>query len=72
MQLNNLGIIERKVLGSLLILENGNNESIAKNKDIADSMGYKQSGGDITFALKILERDNYIVRIAKNKYKILV
>jgi DNA-binding MarR family transcriptional regulator len=72
MQFGNLGVIEKKVLGALLILSDKDNTTKATHSDIAQAMGYKTDGGAITFALKILERDNFIVRTAKGTYKLLV
>jgi len=71
-QFGNLGVIEKKVLGALLILSDKNNVTKATHSDIAQVMGYKTDGGAITFALKILERDNFIVRTAKSTYKLLI
>jgi len=73
LQLDNLGIIERKVLGALIIMaDNETKIAIAPLNDIADLIGYKTSGGAISFAIKILERDNYLVKISTSKYKILI
>ena len=71
-QFGNLGTIEKKVLGALLILSDKDNVTKATHSDIAQVMGYKTDGGAITFALKILERDNFIVRTAKSTYKLLI
>jgi len=71
-QFDNLGTIERKVLGALIILADQNKIAYASLIDIADLIGYKKTGGALTFAIKILERDNYIVKIGQRKYKILI
>lgn len=74
MQLDNLGTVERKVLGALLIIADGNNDNIIKAslKDIANLIGYKASGGALTFAIKILERDNFLICTDRSTYKLLV
>lgn len=72
MHLGNLGIIEKKVLGALLILAKGENTIEATQQQIADTMKYKKSGGAITYAIKMLEHDNYIVKLDKHRYKILI
>lgn len=74
MQLDNLGVIERKVLGALLVLTDASNNNTVKatHQDIADLINYKTGGGALSFALKILERDNYIVSLDRSTYKILI
>lgn len=74
LQLDNLGTIERKVLGALLVLtDNSKNNTVkATMKEVADLIGYKSSGGALSFAFKILERDNYIVCVDKSTYKLLI
>ena len=74
MQLDNLGTIERKVLGALLIAADNNNDSTVKisQNEIADLIGYKTSGGALTFAIKILERDNFLICTDRSTYKLLV
>lgn len=72
MQFDNLGTIERKVLGALIILADEKKVVKASLHDMADVMGYKAVGGALTFAIKILERDNFIVRISKSTYKLLI
>ena len=74
LQLDNLGTIERKVLGALLVLADTskNNTVKATLKEIADLIGYKSSGGALSFAFKILERDNYIVCVNRSTYKLLI
>lgn len=67
-----LGVIERKVLGALLILANENNTIEATLEVIAQTMGYKSAGGALTFALKSLERENYIAHTGKHEYRVLV
>ena len=58
--------IERKVLGALLILCDKEHKVHNITIDtIANAMGYKKSGGAISFALKILEYENHIA-VKKN------
>ena len=74
LQLDNLGVIERKVLGALLVLaDNSKNNTVkATMKEVADLIGYKSSGGALSFAFRILERDNYIVCVNRSTYKLLI
>lgn len=74
MQLDNLGVVERKVLGALLIAADNNNNNTVKisQNEIADLIGYKTGGGALTFAIKILERDNFLVCTDRSTYKLLV
>ena len=72
MQLNNLGVIERKMLGALLILSDRDNMVSANLNQLAEQMNYKASGGALTFALKVLERDNYVIRTSKDSYVLLI
>ena len=51
MQFDNLGTVERKVLGALIILADEKKTINAPLKDLADVMGYKRTGGAMTFAL---------------------
>ncbi|MDD4000179.1 MAG: hypothetical protein PHX62_04710 [Bacilli bacterium] len=67
-----LGTVERKVLGALLILADDNNVVTTTLRKIANQMDYKASGGAISFALKILERDNFIIRNNTKQIKILI
>lgn len=70
--MSELGKIEKKVLGALLKLSD--DELIAKvtlNK-IAKEINYKRSGGAITYALRLLEKGNYIVKLPEKRIKILI
>lgn len=67
-----LGGVEKKVLGALLILSDRNFEANATLSQIANQMGYKKPGGALSFALKALEMQNHIAVIGKNKYKVLI
>lgn len=72
MQFGNLGTVERKVLGAMMVLASDDKIVNASKNTIAKTMGYKTVGGAITFAIKILERDNFIVQLEQGRYKILV
>ena len=67
-----MGVIEKKILGALLILANDDMEVKATFRDIAKIIGYKEVGGAMTFAIKLLEINNYINVLGKGKYKVLV
>ena len=72
MQYDNLGVVEKKVLGALMILADGSNVVKSTLTNIATTMGYKVSGGAITYALRVLERDNFIARMPQKTYKLLI
>jgi hypothetical protein len=67
-----MGAIEQKVLGALLFLSGGRREFSVTRKKIVRKMGYVRDGGAISFALRLLEMNNYIARPSKDKYIILV
>jgi hypothetical protein len=75
---NRLSIVERKVLGALMMMANDQGIVQTKLGDIAHLIGYKQGGGIITYAIKFLEMSNYIVinqkgtTTKKAEYKVLV
>lgn len=66
-----LGVVERKVLGALLLMA-GNDMSVsAKLLEIAHKMGYKDVGGVITYAIRSLDMKNYI-SAENGKYTVLI
>ena len=67
-----LSTIEKKVFGALVILSNGKGIAKASSTQIAKVMGYKRSGGAITFALKILELNNHIEKQEDGSYKVFL
>lgn len=69
---SSLGVIEKKVLGALLILSDKQNVANATQVQIAKAMGYKKGGGAITFALKSLEMNNHITILENNNIKVLL
>jgi hypothetical protein len=70
---SNLGVIERKVLGALIMSPRDvHGITQVTLRQIAQKMGYKASGGALTFALKTLEMNNYIEKVETNKYKVFI
>jgi DNA-binding MarR family transcriptional regulator len=67
-----LGVVEKKVLGALLILSDSNYTVTATQSEIARIMGYKKPGGALTFALKSLEMQNHITKTKDGRYKVLL
>ena len=69
---SNLRTVEKKVLGALLILADDDMTVKAPKSKIAEIMGYKKTGGALTFAIEALEMKNYIATIGKGQYKVLL
>lgn len=67
-----LNKIERKVLGALLTMSNDEGLVEATLAEIAKAMGYKKSGGALSFAIRILESENYISKKDKRIYRVLL
>ena len=67
-----LGGVEKKVIGAMLILSDKDNVVKASYTQLARAMGYAKPGGAITFAVKSLEMQNYIAVLGKNEYKVLI
>lgn len=67
-----LGTVEKKVLGALLILSDHHNVVNSNTSQIAKTMGYKRSGGAISFALKSLEHNNHITYLSDSEIKVLL
>lgn len=70
--MNDLNVVERKVLGALLMKVNESMEVRITLTEIARLIGYKAVGGAISNAIKILEMKNYIVPLEKGGYKVLL
>ena len=71
--MSNLGVIERKVLGALIMSPRDEHGFTRINmRQLAQKMGYKAPGGALTFALKTLEMNNYIEKVESNKYKVFI
>ena len=70
--MSQLGVIEKKVFGALVILSNQKNIAKASTNQIAKAMGYKRGGGAITFALKSLEMNNHIQRMDDGSFKVFL
>lgn len=69
---SNLRTVEKKVLGAMLILADDNMTVKASTSKIAEVMGYRKTGGALTFAIEALEMKNYIATIEKGHYKVLL
>lgn len=76
--MSNLGEIEKKTLGAMLMMSDNDGNVEAFSIEIAHKLGYKAMGGAITFALKSLEMNNYIAIMQKGncarktKYKVFI
>lgn len=68
--MSNLGVIERKVFGALVMLCNKHSIAKVSTTKIAHTMGYKAGGGAITFALKSLELNNHIEKLPDGSYRV--
>ena len=68
-----LSPVDKKVLGAMLIAANEDMqvEKMTQNK-LADMIGYKASGGILTYSLRILEMNNYITKTGKQAYMVHV
>ena len=67
-----MGLIELRVLMAMRYMSNHNKIVKTNLKDLANTMGYKSSGGALTLAIKILENKGYIKKIEEKTYKILI
>jgi len=67
-----MNIVERKLLGGLLQVTNDNMVANISVSDLAYRCGYKAPGGIHTYALKMLEIDNHITKLDKDKFKVLI
>lgn len=72
MQTSGLGVIEKKVFGALMILANDDMVATTTLRKIAEVMGYKEVGGALTYAIKVLEMKNFIARTGKGQYQVLL
>jgi deoxyribose-phosphate aldolase len=72
MQDSQVGGVEKKVLGALIMMANKEMVATASNTTIAKRIGYKASGGIITYALRMLEMKNFIAPMGNNQYKVLL
>lgn len=76
--MQNLGEVERKLLGALLMMADSNGLVNAFMYEVANKMGYKTSGGQVTMALKSLEMKDYVVLMRESStkeravYKVLI
>ena len=67
-----MGVVDKKVLGALLLLADDNMVVKTTMTKIANVMGYKATGGTVTYSLKLLEINNYISKLYKGTYKVLI
>ena len=67
-----LNVVEKKVLGAMLIIADDQMNVTSTNSFIANKMGYKRSGGAITFAIQALEMKNFIYVLGKGRYQVLL
>lgn len=67
-----LGVVEKKVLGAMLSLADGDMEVRATLQQLANKMGYAAVGGAMTFAIKLLETHNHIRILGKRHYQVLL
>lgn len=65
MNTSNLRTVEKKVLGAMLMLSDNQMSVDVPMKTIATTMGYKETGGAITFAIQALEMKNFITKDEK-------
>lgn len=72
MSIYNLSMVEKKVLGALIMLSNDELVVCATVRDIARAIGYKDGGGIISAALRTLETYNKIAKIKSSEYRILL
>lgn len=72
MNLSDMTIIERRLLGALIMLADENGVVNASIEHISKTIGYKKSGGYITLALRLLEVQGYIQRIDRATIRVLV
>lgn len=72
MQLDELGVVERKALGALMVLAGGDKVVVVTSAELAQAMGYKKTGGAVSSALKILEKDGIIKKIGNRTYMLLI
>lgn len=71
--MSNLGVIERKALGALIMTPvDKDGITHISARQLAIKMGYKASGGAITFALKSLEVNNHIQKVGTSKYRVFI
>jgi hypothetical protein len=66
-----LSVVERKVLGALLLMSDNDMTVKAKMVEIAHMMGYKDVGGVLTYAIRSLDMKNYITT-ERGKYTVLL
>jgi hypothetical protein len=69
----NIRKAERKIYGTLLQLADDDGYVKGYNlSDLAKCAGYKASGGLLTYAMEILQRDNLVAKLSNNEWRIFV
>ena len=72
LRMKDLGVIDLKVLNLLMSKANKQGIIIISANQIAKEIGYKATGGGITYALKYLIATNRLIKVDKWTYKVLV
>lgn len=70
--MNGLGVVDVRVLNTLMDLADKDNIVNITVTKLAKEIGYKETGGAITYALKTLQLMGKIRCIAKQTYRVLV
>ena len=65
------GCVEMKVLQVLKQNCNSNKEAVMTLNKIAIEMGYKKSGGILSYAIQLLVMKGYVEVLGKGRYKVL-
>lgn len=65
-------VVEKKVLFALMDLADSNNMVTVTSTKLAHHIGYKKSGGAITWAIRLLKERGKIKQLGKRTYKVLV
>ena len=64
---------ERRLYGALLQLADDDGYVKGYNlSDLAKKAGYKANGGLLTYAMEILQRDNFVAKISDKDWRIFV
>lgn len=67
-----MGVVDKKILEWMMEKCSKDRIITANVMEIAGGIGYKKSGGTITYSLKLLRASNKIIKIGKNTYKVTV
>lgn len=72
MSIRRLGVMEKKVLGALIVLSDKDNMVTATLENVANIIGYKKAGGTLTYAMRSLEKDGIIVMVSPRTYELQI